>query len=417
MVSYSKTGKYMTRDKHSIHALFFATVFGLLLFSTPLPANVVSLHQIYAALAETLPFSYREAAVKAYGEAVVIGAHAPYAPRVSVQGSSTLETAEPVANTGVLSVSWLMFPNAEQTQIQTLAQTQSRIQMLTETSRQLSRYQEATTLYFDALTAQEALRHTDAMLAVLAKQQAWVKQQVEIGRSKPSSLTSMTLSVHRLQLQRAQYQRQKREAMVALAALTGISETVSLETLPDIQVPSLDSQSVYARPDIRLQQSRIQVLDAKLAAITWSFWPQIQGVGSLQSPADTASVGLSATWLLWDGEAREQQRRQLQAEREIEFGVLQELLRGAIGVYWTQTTQITERMSEVELAKKAVATAETQYRQYQADFETQLVTLLDVLQTLHTWHDAQLDLSRRTIALQASVALMPLTVAGKVPLL
>lgn len=393
----------------------FSAVFSLCLMTLPLHAATLTLSEMYHALRNTMPMATRTALTAAQGSANVRLADAPYHLQVAAQAQGDIDQDSKRGLSTALSATLPLVPNAERQATLDTLKTEAEIQLLDETTQQLTHYKNAITLYFDALTAQDAAAHTDTLISILVQQQKWLKDQIAIGKRKPSALTSLQLSLHRLQLQKAEYLHQQRHAMLRLSSLTGIDPNLRLARPQATSPKNISETKLYQRPDLRQHQLTLQRLELELDAWTWSLWPQVSAFGTLKhDETQTGMLGLNAHWALWDGDARNIRKDILTAQRELETLALQEAFRNAVGELWAQQNALQTLETECRLAKTTVLTAESQYRQYQAEYEQNLITLLDVLQTLHTWHETQLDLSRRQIALQKTIALFPLTL-GELP--
>ncbi len=378
-------------------------------------AETKGLQDVYHSLRITLPLNLRQTLTDSQTTTNIALAEAPYQVQFSVQSQGDIDTHMLSTWDTTLYAKLNLLTEDKRSPRKTVAEAQAIIQSLAETEQQLLKYQTATLLYFRALTAQEADKHTDRILAIVTKQQAWLKNQVSIGRSKPSSLSSNQLTINKLQLQQAQYQRQKREAMFQLSSLTGINPYVSL-AVPTKSIPATPSESkLYQRPDIRKQQWRIRALDAEIAALSWTPWPQLDVFGSVTPQDQDGKIGFAAKWPLFDIEERVLTEELRRSRHKLETLQLQENYRTAVGELWAQADTIRSLEYEYNLAKTTVSAAESQYQHYKTEFNQNLVTMLDVLQTLNSLHEAQLDLSRRQIAVQEAIALLPITLWGEIP--
>jgi len=391
----------------------------LLLFAGTIPstlhAHSLTLPEVYQALRVTIPLDVRQSIVDSQAKTAIQNAEAPYQLHLSARSQADIDNTNLSTMETSLLASVEILPEADILNLMDAAKARADIQSLEETEAQLLRYKTATTLYFTALTAQEAVRHTERILDIVTKQQAWIKSQVAIGRNKPSSLSSNTLSMRKLQLQKAQYQRQKREALLQLSSLTGISPNTDLQ-IPSNNLPQAPKESaLYQRPDIRKQQLRILALDAEIHALRWTLWPNLDAFGILTPQDSTGKLGLSASWPIFDTKERVLAEELLKAKRSLEAMTLQEIFRAAVGDLWAKHDTLRSLDSEYRLAKTTVMAAETQYQQYKTEYSQNLVTLLDVLQTLNSWHETELDLSHRQIALQEAIALLPITLLGEIP--
>lgn len=389
---------------------------GILLSHMPLHAATLNLSDVYQALRNTLPTATRTALVDQQGQATVQYADAPYHVQVTAQGQGDIEQNGKVGLSTALTATLPLVPETEHQGTLNTIKTEAEIQRLTEVQQQLTHYKNAITLYFDALTAQDAAAHVDTLLGILSQQQQWLQTQIHIGKRKPSAMSSVQLSIIRLQLQKAEYRHKKRDAMLRLSSLTGIDPDLTPQhphaTPPK---PPLESK-LYKRPDLRKQQLVIQRLEHELATLEWAFWPRVSAFGNVkQAATQTGMLGVTTQWQLLDGAARDSTQLILSTQRDLEALGLQEIFRTAMGEAWAQQNALDALETECRLAQTAVLTAASQYRQYQDEYTQNLVTLLDVLQTLHSWHETQLDLSRRQIALQEAIALLPVTLWGEIP--
>ena len=380
-----------------------------------LHANSLALPEVYRALRVTLPLDLRQNLVDSQVKIALQSAEAPYQLHLSAKSQADIDNNTFSSMETSLLASVAILPEADILNLMDAAKARADIQSLEETEAQLLRYKTATTLYFTALTAQEAARHTERILDIVTKQQAWIKSQVAIGRNKPSSLSSNTLSMHKLQLQKAQYQRQKREALLQLSSLTGINPESELQIPTRTRPESPAKSALYQRPDIRKQQLRIRALDAEIHALRWTPWPNLDAFGILTPQDSTGKVGLSASWPIFDTQERALAEESLKAKRSLEAMTLQEVFRTAVGDLWATYDTLRSLDSEYRLAKTTVIDAEIQYQQYKTEYSQNLVPLLDVLQTLNSWNETVLDMSRRQIALQEAIALLPITLLGKIP--
>lgn len=397
----------------------FGLGLGLSLLTWMLPgsihAHTLALPDIYHTLRMTLPLGLRQNITDSQVTTAIQSAETPYQLHLSAQSQANIDNRNLSTMETNLLASMTVRPESDILNFMDGAKSRAAIQSLEETEAQLLRYKTATTLYFAALTAQEAVRYTERILDIVTKQQSWIKSQVSIGRSKPSSLSSNTLSMHRLQLQKAQYQHQKRAAMLQLSSLTGINPDSELQ-IPTSTIPASPAESaVYQRPDIRKQQLRIRALDADIAVAKWTLWPKLEAFGSLKPQDTTGKIGVAANWPIFDTKERALAEETLLAKRQLETMTLQEKFRTAVGDLWSQYDALRSLDAEYKLAKITVTDAETQYQQYKAEYSQNLVTLLEVLQTLNNWHETELDVSHRQIALQEAIALLPVTLLGEIP--
>ncbi len=394
----------------------FSGIFSLCIMTLPLHAATLNLSDVYQALRNTLPMTTRMDLTAQQGHAAVQLGDAPYQLQVAAEAQGDIDQDRKTGLSTALTATLPLVPDTEHQATLDTLKTEAEIQRLDEITQQLTHYKKAITLYFDALTAQDAAAHTDNLIDIVSQQQAWLKEQIAIGKRKPSALTSMQLSLHRLQLQKAEYLHQKQQAMLRLSSLTGIDPAMDLEH-PRATVPKpISEASLYQRPDLRKQQGVLRRLELELATLEWSFWPQVSAFGTVkQDVTHSGMLGLLANWKLMDGHARDSTKSILTAKRNLAALDLQEVFRAALGEAWAQEESIKALEAECRLAKTAVLTAESQYHQYQAEYEQNLITLLEVLQTLNSWHETQLDLSRRQIALQEAIALQPITLLGEMP--
>ncbi len=397
-----------------MHKLIPMVLF-FVVFAGAIHAEQKGLSDIYDALRLTLPLGLRQTLIDSKVSTNIAIAEAPYQVRFLAESQGDVDSQSVSAMETSLYAKLSILTADKILPLTDAAEAHATIQRLAEMEAQLDRYKTATTLYFRALTAQEAAKHTARIVTIVTKQQAWLKNQIAIGRNKPSSLSSNQLTLSRLQLQQAQYQRQKREAMFQLSSLTGIDPQVSLQ-IPTTDLPAEPSSSLlYQRPDIRKQQWRIREVAAERSALSWTPWPQLDVFGRVTPQDKEAQIGFAASWPLFDTRERVLAESLLTSQYTLENLTLQENFRAAVGELWAQYDTLRSLETEYQLAKKTVTAAEAQYKQYQAELAQNLVTLLDVLQTVNGLHETQLDLSRRQIAVQEAIALFPITTLGQLP--
>lgn len=278
--------------------------------------------------------------------------------------------------------------------------------------------------YFQLLSLRGRMETTRDNLAIAERVLKVVDARVRYGANSALDLARQQAAVLSLRASVAPLELQERQALYALALLTGVAPEgfaaagsgVTALAVPRV-APGLPSGLLLRRPDLASAEAQLAAAHADIAAARAALLPGISLSGSaglasnvlvnvLHSPTATLALGASLVQPLFDGGrlrtqvgiAESRQRELVERYRAAILAALGDV-ESALAAGGRGAEQENLQLQVVEQAQRSLRLAEVRYREGADD----LLALLDAQRTLFQARDqlAQIRLAR----LQASVGL------------
>ncbi|SMF16675.1 TolC family protein [Pseudobacteriovorax antillogorgiicola] len=283
-------------------------------------------------------------------------------------------------------------------------------------------YQNVAQLFFTVLSFESEVDHLKSQQDALEKRIRVIKTRTEIGRSKATDLIAAQAQLARVQAQLSENQGRLAAAQLQLASLMG------QRTRPESlyyryraeAIPKAWSKRVMSQPRVAALEKALEEARLEEDVLRSRFWPQVDAslqVSPLKSESSSYNdwdVGISATWLLYDGGVRSAQM----ASQSIEAQKLQHQLENAKLAVQNEFQELSDQIRavriEVKNLKKAVRLAKQNYDLHQKEYDAGLVSILDVLRVFDDYLILQRSLSTRQYSeallfhqLKAKVGVLP----------
>lgn len=278
--------------------------------------------------------------------------------------------------------------------------------------------------YYAALQVEDSLKNNEQILDLYRKTLVEINRRVSIGRSRQSELLRTNAQVFKLEADIKSLRNNLSHARINLANLTGMENEFSLSDTTSIGEPeySLDDARKLAeqRWDVRSAKERIELARAGMLAAYGSHLPSAYVEGSYvlyhqKTPVaasqylNPSSLYTSPKWskygnglsigfgfeipILGDDITFAKVRGAHSVMRQAEMGHSQALRMGRQDIIDAYQTWNSSK-KELEAFRKALASAEENYRVVTAEYRLNLVTILDVLTTLTSLQVARDDHER-----------------------
>lgn len=262
---------------------------------------------------------------------------------------------------------------------------------------QVSRDQarEAAVAYFRVLQAQAILETAQQSVEQLAAQVETVSVLVEAGATTPSQRMRIEVALAAAEQEVIQARSRVRLAQSNLAVALGRNaqervgaNAVDADTLPGVAGSPEDAveAAVANRPELRQLELGIEAAESGVKAEEGTYIPQLVAVGQYShtegqglAGTDTAFVGLSLDWTLWQWGARYYAVDEAEAQ-VVSLEATQEQTRRQIGLQAKMAWYDLESAVEAYgVAERAVAQAEEAYRVESVRYEAGKSTSTDLL--------------------------------------
>ena len=253
-----------------------------------------------------------------------------------------------------------------------------------------------------------------------------LRARVAIGRSRPTEVLNVQVSLATLMAQVEQVKSQLSTAREFLSFLTGLSPAIELsdgQQLPS-SIGSFESYNVRLsdRPDIKAAQARTDAAANSVDIAKGAYWPSAdlsgnyygtRPKGTLQDSSWDATI--TATLPLFTGGLNTSKHAESESLLRQSQNDLEQIKRMAEDDLRTNYQRLTYDLSQVKEFQNAANLAERNYAAVAGDYDLGLVSNLDVLQAMTAYQEVQRSLNRAKYSLKSDMnALMAITASVNV---
>ncbi|MBY0472208.1 TolC family protein [bacterium] len=252
--------------------------------------------------------------------------------------------------------------------------------------------------FYSILSMEQILKDFQEEITVYEKRISDLNARIKIGRSKMSEALTVRSALDTLAAQAEEAKGQLSAAREAFAFLTGldrnaiVKETDKIEIKPD----TLDNylKRIEERPDVKSARDTLEAVEKGVEIARAGHFPTLSLAGNYyfkrpgiaQNQNWDASV--TATLPLFSGGLVNAQVRQAAAATRQSDLTLAQARRLADQEIRTGYSNLQSGMSRVKLLERATQTAYENYQAQIKDYKLGLVTNLDVLQAITSWHES-----------------------------
>jgi len=261
--------------------------------------------------------------------------------------------------------------------------------------------------YFAAAGTDELVVARRHAVTVATETHANAKARVGSDLANPVDVTRAETALVRAQQDLVEAETSRAAAHRALATILGTHDELTIA--PVAQAPTdpgaaaeLVPRALGSRPEIAVQRTSIDAAEASSRSDAWKWAPTVSAFGNARAfnyagfSGDKYSwaVGIELDWVLYDGGARDAQRRVANAQRA-EAEARLDLLHDSISdeVANTRDTLDTKRKA-VDAAQRQVALANESLRLTRAQYDAGTAKQLDVLQAQDSVVAAEVGLAQ-----------------------
>ncbi len=252
--------------------------------------------------------------------------------------------------------------------------------------------------YYSILSMEQILKDFQEEIAVYEKRISDLNARIKIGRSKVSEALTVRSALDTLAAQAEEAKGQLSAAREAFAFLTGldrnaiVKETEKLEIKPD----TLDNylKRIEDRPDVKAAKDTLEAVEKGVEIARAGHFPSLSLAGNYYfkrpgiSQDQNWDASITATLPIFAGGLVNAQVRQAAAATRQSDLTLAQARRLADQEIRTGYSNLQSGMSRVKLLERATQTAYENYQAQIKDYKLGLVTNLDVLQAITSWHES-----------------------------
>ena len=295
--------------------------------------------------------------------------------------------------------------------------------------------------YYGVLLIRQNLVNNEQVLALLERTQGEIRRRVDIGRSRKSDLVRTRAQMYSLEAQIKSLRSGLSTAEIGLGSITGAPAGTALRDTAELPAPPYtladESAVVEKRWDVKAAREQVEQAKAGLLAaygthlpsayIEGSYMPYVEKPKSSNTDRAFDAYSLASSWSATDPAANALAIASVKNSKikyrdyYVSFGVELPILGSDITFAKVRQAHSvkrqadlglsrTERLArqeftdsyktwessigELEAYKKALASAEEDYRLVDADYRLNQVTILDVLTSLTALQNARNDYER-----------------------
>lgn len=228
-------------------------------------------------------------------------------------------------------------------------------------------------------------------VALLKKRLRLLQHRAKIGRSKKTEVLAAQSQMSKLQAELIGLKSQWIQQRAELQRLTGLDESVTLDPPPALKdlniMPDWEGR-LGQLPEVKENEALLLVAKNQLKATYGGYLPKVDIEGNYYLERSGILSGsqwdvtLNARWELYSGGKDIQQTRSSQLEILKRENTLVEFKKDLMTSFESKARELESKKSEVESLKQAVAAAQMNYQQHSKEFQSGLVSNLDVLRAL-----------------------------------
>jgi outer membrane protein TolC len=280
--------------------------------------------------------------------------------------------------------------------------------------------------YYNVLDTQKEIANLKTTIGLTKQLVGELQKRVRIGRSRLSEVLSARsqLAVSESQLQSSVGQKIVYIDQLSLATNMDPNVEKNIQLVLDLpgSLPDLGEflKKMDQRPDLQSLQAQLNSQLEGVKVARSGHWPTLGFTGNyyLSQTGSKSDVdwdaSLSLSFPLFEGGLVNGQVREA-TEKQTELTLaLNQAKRAAEADIRSAYHSLKSSLQEINALEKAVTATEKNYKQQQKDYRFSLVTNLDVLEALSSFHNTKLTLDKTKIKaaqnwaqLQASVAEIP----------
>jgi outer membrane protein TolC len=286
--------------------------------------------------------------------------------------------------------------------------------------------------YYAAAGTDELLDARREATAVTSRTLANARTRLAAGAASPVEVTRAELAVVQAEQAVTEASDARARAYRALATLTGHREPFTVAPSErDVAVPAavevLTASALRARPELRSLEAVVAARDAEAAAHGWRWAPTVAAFGTatqnsvagLGGEESAWAAGVQLDWKLFDGGARDADRRRAASQRseaEVRLAQSRELIADEVAdaarAVETKRSAVSAAGRGEGLAEQTLATVRTQYEAGTASQIELLQAQDDLVGARVTVAQARFDLAVADLQLRRSVGAFPEPVAA-----
>ncbi len=246
-------------------------------------------------------------------------------------------------------------------------------------------------VYLEALKIEKTLMNREKVLENYRGISAELKRRVAVGRSRQSDLLRTNSQIFRLEAEIQSLQDRKRSALVSLGTLAGLPGAPELDHNLALIAPSAQADSASAiaesRYDVKAAAEEVALAETRLLGSLDGNLPSvyIEGTYRILQEEKTGRdyyAGLGVEVPIIDGGvtvSRAMEMRSVKRQAELR---LKQTRRASLAEIDDARASFESSLREVESYKKALDAAEADYAAILREYGLNLVTILDVFNSL-----------------------------------
>lgn len=248
----------------------------------------------------------------------------------------------------------------------------------------------------------EDIRALDVTRQALRDRTKELEDREKIGRSRASELVAVQAQLYRVEAEWEQAQSREMVASQLLQFLTGLDAIGELSE-PGASLPAPEGPEGYlakapARPDVQAAEQSVELSRQQLKVSHGSYFPTVDAEGNYYVERTGAleevdwDVALNVDVPIFQGgEARGLDKEAQSLLRQAELR-LRQVRRAAIQEIRDAHTEYEGALARLRAITKAMEATEESYQLQEQEYRLNLVSNLEVLQTLQTLQDARREL-------------------------
>ena len=291
----------------------------------------------------------------------------------------------------------------------------------------LQLYQDTAQAFYTQLAVQKDLQVLDGELAQYQQIITELQKRVSIGRSRVTEVLTIQAAQAILNAQREQVAGQLDVAREVLAFLTGLGPDVRLDDADPVpsMIEPLDAyqSEISARPDILAAQKNIRAFKSKISQAKGEYLPSVDLVSNyfVERP-DRHSQGnwdveiaVTLPIFTWGSRAADIKTAQSQERQaELQLSQVERMARQEVrSLYFSYKSDL----AQTRALEEAFDIAQKNYDANAKDYQSNLVTNLDVLQALTSFQDTQRSLEKIRYLVRTDFNKLEASVARRLKLL